>query len=137
MNQQEIDERIARALEMHSRGFNCAQCVTCACADLVDADEATAFKMVEGLGGGMGGFTETCGAIAGGATVLGFATSDGPHNPRTKGATHKKTKQLVARFSEKNGSTLCKELKGLTGGPVLRSCDGCIEDALRLTLDLL
>ena len=73
--------------------------------------------MTEGLGGGIGGFTETCGAISGGCAIIGYATSDGPHNPTTKGATYEKTRQLVERLGAQNGSTICKELKGLTGSP--------------------
>jgi len=56
---------------------------------------------------------------------------------RTKAATYKLSKALVNGFRAANGSTLCGDLKGLTGGPVLRSCDGCIEDALRLTIEVL
>ena len=47
------------------------------------------------------------------------------------------TSQLAQQFKQKNTSTICEELKGLTGGPMLRSCPGCIEDALRMTLALL
>lgn len=131
------EARVARAHELHESGFNCAQAVACVCADLVGVDEATAFKMTEALGGGMGGFTETCGAISGGVAVIGYQTSDGPHNPKTKGATYKQVKQLVARFQEQNGSTLCREIKGLTGGPVLRTCPDCVDDGIRFTLDIL
>ena len=137
MENEEIEKRIARAHELHESGFNCAQAVACTCADLAGLDQATAFRMTEGLGGGMGGFTETCGAISGGCAIIGYATSDGPHNPKTKGATYKKVRQLVARFGEQNGSTLCKELKGQTGGPVLRSCPDCVDDGIRMTLDVL
>ena len=133
----DIEARVARAHELHGGGFNCAQSVACACADLVGADEAIAFKLTEGLGGGMGGFTETCGAISGGAAIIGFAMSDGPHNPQTKGATYKQVRRLVSRFAEQNGSTLCKELKGKAGGPVLRSCPDCVDDGVRMTLDIL
>ena len=52
-------------------------------------------------------------------------------------ASYKKTRQLVERFGAQNGSTLCKELKGLTGGPALRSCPDCIDDGIRITLDIL
>lgn len=136
MQQSEIEKRVALANEFHERGYNCAQSVACALADLAGISEEEAFKVTEGFGGGMGGFTETCGAISGGAAILGYMNSDGPTNPRTKGKTYKKVRTLVSGFSEKNGSTLCKELKGLTGGPELRSCPGCIEDAMRLTLAL-
>ena len=137
MEQVEIEKIVAHAHVLHERGFNCAQSVACACAGLIGVDQAIAFKLTEGLGGGLGGFTETCGAVAGGAVVLGFATSDGPHNPKTKGRTYQLTRQLVARFAERNGSTLCKELKGLAGGPVLRTCPDCVDDAIRMTLELL
>lgn len=137
MDQADIEARVAKAHAFHESGFNCAQSVACACADLVGLDRETAFRMTEGLGGGMGAFTETCGAISGGACVLGFCMSAGPDNPRTKGQTYKQTRRLVQEFGEKNSSTLCKELKGLTGGPVLRSCPGCVDDACRMTLALL
>ena len=137
MNEQEREARVAQALQYHSQGFNCAQCVACACADLVGLDEDEAFRLMEGFGGGMGGFNQTCGAISGGVAIFGYANSGGTANPKTKGSTYKLSKALVDRFREKNGSSFCDDLKGLSGGPVLRSCDGCIEDGLRLTLDVL
>ena len=42
MNQQEIERRVARAHELHESGFNCAQAVACACADLLDIEKETA-----------------------------------------------------------------------------------------------
>ena len=137
MAQQNREERVARALEMHAAGFNCAQCVACACADVVGLDKDEAFRLMEGFGGGMGGFTETCGAISGGVVLLGCASSGGLANPHTKFDTYQLSQQLVGRFRATNGSTLCPELKGLAGGPILRSCDGCIEDGVRLVLDVL
>lgn len=50
----------------------------------------------------------------------------------TKGRTYQTVKGLTAAFDEKNGSHICKELKGIETGKVLRSCDGCIEDAVRI-----
>lgn len=137
MRQEDIDARVARALSFHKQGFNCAQCVACASADVVGMDEDAAYRLMEGFGAGMGGFTETCGAISGGIAMFGYANSAGEEGPRTKQSTYKLSRALVERFREMNGSTLCGDIKGLTGGEVLRSCDGCIEDALRLTLDVL
>lgn len=133
----ENDLVVERALELHKAGYNCAQCVACACAHRVGLDEDTAFRLMEGFGGGMGDFSQTCGAISGGVAIFGFLNSGGMSYPRTKGSTYKLVQQVVRRFGDLNGSTLCGDLKGLTGGPVLRSCDGCIEDATRITLDVL
>lgn len=137
MTPEEKEERIQRALDLHKRRYNCAQCVACACADVVDADEAQLFRLVEGFGGGMGRLTETCGALSGGVVILGLANSDGCEVVRSKGATYQLSRRLVDEFDDKNGSTRCGEIKGLEGGPVLRSCNGCIEDAVRITLDIL
>lgn len=136
MTNEEREARVARALDYHHDGYNCAQCVACVCADLAGLDEAQAFRLTEGFGAGMGGFSETCGAISGAVAALGFVNSGGPDAPRTKGATYKIVREVPKRFGQKNGSTLCGDLKGLTGGQVLRSCDGCIEDGVRIALDL-
>ena len=137
MDTAEIEARVAKAHELHESGYNCAQSVACACCDLVGLAEDEAFRLAEGFGGGMGAFTETCGAISGGVALIGYAMSAGPEAPRSKAATYRVARQLVNGFRDMNGSTLCKELKGQTGGPVLRSCPGCVEDATRLTLALL
>ena len=38
----------------------------------------------------------------------------------------------ISEFKEKNGSIVCREIKGVDTGNVLRTCDGCIEDAVAL-----
>ncbi len=54
----------AQAAEYHARGFNCAQAVACTLAPAVGLDPQVAFTLTEGFGAGMGGMTETCGAIS-------------------------------------------------------------------------
>ena len=55
----------------------------------------------------------------------------------TKGDTYKKVREYAAKFKEQNGSYLCKELKGVETGKVLRSCPDCIRDAVALTEEYL
>ena len=45
---------------------------------------------------------------------------------------------MCARFQDANGTTNCAVLKGIgsSNGP-LRSCPGCIDDAVDIALDLL
>ena len=57
--------------------------------------------------------------------------------PDSKASTYKKVRELNAQFREKNGSTICRKIKGLDTGKVLRSCDGCIEDAVVLLTEIL
>ena len=43
----------------------------------------------------------------------------------------------MKRFEEKNGSTICRDLKGVDTGKVLRTCPGCIEDAVEIVQEVL
>lgn len=128
----------AQAAEYHTRGFNCAQAVACTLAPAVGLDPETAFALTEGFGAGMGGMTETCGAISGAVAIMGFVMSDGMENPKTKGQTYKLSRGIAKRFKTKNTTTVCGTLKGVGSdkGP-LRSCPGCIDDAVEIACDML
>ena len=104
----------------------------------VGLDPQVAFTLTEGFGAGMGGMTETCGAISGAVAIMGFVMSDGMENPKTKGQTYKLSREIAKRFGEKNTTTVCGTLKGIGSdkGP-LRSCPGCIDDAIEIACDVL
>lgn len=128
-----MSSRVKEALANHGKGYNCCQAVACAYADLADADENLIFAAGEGFGAGMGGMQCTCGAVSGACMVTGLLKSSrNTREPVTKGGTYRITREIVRVFEEKNGSVICKELKGIETGKVLRSCDGCIEDAARI-----
>ena len=128
----------AQAAEYHARGFNCAQAVACTLAPAVGLDPQTAFILTEGFGAGMGGMTETCGAISGALAIMGAVMSDGMDNPKTKGQTYKLSREIAKRFKTKNTTTVCGTLKGIgsDNGP-LRSCPVCIDDAIEIACDVL
>lgn len=126
-------ELAARAAALHTElAYNCAQAVACALAESVGADEADMYRLAEGFGAGMGAHTETCGALSGAIMAISQEASAGIEQPgSTKVQTYAIIRDLLARFREQNGSTVCGELKGIgrdTG--MLRSCAGCIDDAL-------
>lgn len=131
-------DRVQKALENHKKGMNCCQAVACAFADALGVDENLVFAMGEGFGAGMGGMECTCGAVSGAVLLAGLkSSSKDAANPTTKGKTYRLSKEIVKEFGMKNGSVICKELKGTETGNVLRSCDGCIEDAARLAQQVL
>lgn len=132
-----MTEQAEQAQRLHNKGYNCAQAVVCAYCDQFGLDEETAFKMAEGFGLGMG-LMEVCGALSAAFMLAGVQGSEGPGScGATKGATYKTTKTLAKAFSEKNGTYLCRELKGVADGNVRRSCSGCIEDACQLIEEFL
>lgn len=122
-----------KAIELHNKGFNCAQAVACSFAEEVGVPEEVLFSACEGFGLGMGGMEATCGAVSGAVMLAGFKNSCGdPENPGTKASTYQLTRALTREFEEKNGSLTCKELKGVETGKMLRSCPDCIMDAVEL-----
>lgn len=131
------EELERRALELHGKKYNCAQSVACTFAPFVGADEDACFRATEGLGAGMGGFTETCGAVTGAAVVIGMANSSGKDDPTSKARTYRIVRKLADDFRTLNGSTVCSALKGIETRQPLRSCNGCIADAIDLTTDAL
>lgn len=134
------DELAARAVALRAElGYNCAQAVACALAPEIGADTEACYVLSEGFGGGMGGHTETCGAISGGVMALGQVNSGGTAlSGTTKKRTYELTRELVERFGAKNGSTICCELKGAgCEHGQLRSCPGCIEDAVKITAEII
>lgn len=133
-----METRVTKTLENHKKGYNCCQAVACAYCDLVGMDEQTMFRAAEAFGAGMGGMQATCGAVSGAVLLAGLKNSGGNlENPTTKGATYKLSREIAKQFQEKNGSVVCKELKGMESGCPLRSCDGCIEDAAVLAEKIL
>lgn len=127
-----------QADEYHKQGFNCAQSVICALAPEIGLDPRVAFPLTEGFGIGMGGMTGTCGAISGAIVALGHVESAGFGAPTNKKQTYKLARELCDRFEAKNSSIVCRVLKGVgsEAGP-LRSCPGCIDDAIDLLVDIM
>jgi C_GCAxxG_C_C family probable redox protein len=119
-----------RAVMYHDMGYDCAQSVACAYCEKAGVDPETMFIIMEGFGRGMGGMEGTCGAISGAVAVAGAMNSSANlEKPDSKQSTYELSRQIIGRFREKNGATVCRELKGIETGTVLRPCQGCIEDA--------
>ena len=126
MTRQEI------AAALHNQGYNCAQAVACAFSDILNADADTIYRIAEAFGGGMGNNLSVCGAVSAAVMIAGLVSSNGINEPTNKKATYELSAKFTEAFKEKNGSVICCELKGVNSDAPLRSCPGCIEDAVTL-----
>ena len=121
------NERAEMAAEYKSSGMcNCCQAVMKAYSDSVNVSEDNLMQMGAGFGGGMGCMEASCGALVGAGMIAGLKSEGQP-------AT-RITKQVLAKFKEKCGATICGDLKGIKTGKVLCSCDDCVRNAV-LSLD--
>lgn len=133
-----METRVEETITRHDKGYNCAQAVACTYADLVGMDEETMFKVTEALGLGGGCMEGTYGAVSGACALAGMKNSTGClEKPDSKASSYKLSKEITTRFKSKNGSVICKELKGVETGFMLRSCPDCIRDAAKLAEEVL
>ena len=137
MDAAEMSTRRARARELHEKTYNCAQCVALVCADLVDLDPNLAFTLCEGLGGGLGCFDQTCGALNGAAVVISKKSCGGMGNPSTKKQTYVHMRKMIDAFREKHGETLCDRLRPSKHNNVTVTCTDYICDAVEMTIAVL
>lgn len=119
-----------KAVENHKKGCNCAQAVACVFADRLGYSEDEIFRLTEAFGGGMGGTQGVCGAVSAMVFVAGGIKSYGADKlPETnKKESYNFACNLMERFQSKIGTIICREIKDQK----LRSCDGCIEDAVEI-----
>lgn len=138
MTNTEIQARITKAMELHARGYNCAQAVACTFADKTSFSEETIFCMTEGLGRGMGGMDATCGAISGACVLAGLKhCTANLKEPDSKLISYDASESCINAFKEKNGTLICRELKGIDTGTPLKSCDEYIVDAVIIAAETL
>lgn len=125
-----METRVETAIAKKNKGYNCAQAVACTYCDLVGVDEVTMFKLTEALGLGLGGMEGTCGALTGACVLAGMVNSTGNlESPDSMAGSIKLSKELTKLFLERNTTLVCKEIKGVGTGKMLRSCADCVRDA--------
>lgn len=118
-----IDARAQMAFDLKASGkCNCTQSVVNAFEDLLPAENLHLMQMTAGFAAGMGCMESTCGALIGAVLVAG-ALSEG------KG-TAGIARNLVSDFKSMCGATICKDLKGMTGGSILCECPDCCKNAV-------
>lgn len=117
LTQEDIEARVKRGVELFKSGYNCAQAVVGAFADLYGVPQDVALRMSASFGGGMGRMRLTCGAASGMFLLAGLengcATTE---SPQKRAENYALVQELAAEFKEENGSLTCAELLGLRTG---------------------
>ena len=124
------------AMEYHAKGYNCAQAVALPFCEEMGVDAALIKRAAEGFGAGMGGRSQTCGALSGAVMVAGMLKAD-PADPTSKMDTYGVCGEMSGKFVSHCGSGVCAEIKGLNGGEMLCSCNECIAYGVALVEELI
>lgn len=112
-----MESRVDRAEANFREGYNCAQSVFLAYADIAGIDRATALKLTSALGAGFGKLREVCGAVSGmtlmAGLLEGYTDSEDREN---KIKVYHKTQEMAAEFKKRQGSIICREILNLKEG---------------------
>ena len=113
-----MEERIERAVSLFKEGYNCAQSVVAAFADMYGLTEEQALKMSASFGGGIGRMRLTCGAACGMFILAGLENGSAlPGDAEGKKKNYALVQDLAAKFKDENGSLICAELLGIAPKP--------------------
>ncbi len=100
-----------KAIELFLEGYNCCQAVFAACCGQFGMEKADGLRLTAGMGGGMGGMREKCGAVT--AMFLLAGLRDGHYAPGdadAKNAMYELVRELDGAFVKRCQSTCCREL---------------------------
>ena len=93
-------------------GYNCAQSVLSACGPALGVDRETCLRLTAAMGGGLARSGEACGAVTGALMVLGLARAGAAPTPEAKELAYGPASDFLARWNERHGSLLCRDLAG-------------------------
>ena len=140
-----ILDRVEFAKSLFQGGFNCAQSVFTAFHDAMAVDRETALRIASGLGAGMGGLQNTCGAVLGAFMVIGYFNGKyRADDSASKERAYSLVRRFADEFSHLNTSINCLTLMDCDlateeGEEIARSrgyfetrCLKYVEDAVRL-----
>jgi C_GCAxxG_C_C family probable redox protein len=105
------EKKVACARELYLNGYNCAQAVFAAFAEEMDLPRQTALLIASGMGGGIGGLRETCGAVSAMALVLGKVRGySDAEDFEGKKALYARVQKLHSLFTEQYETSNCRQL---------------------------
>ena len=142
-----MSDRVNRARNNFLKGYNCAQSVFIAFADLLGMTEEEAAKFSSPFGAGFGRMREVCGTVSAMTMLLGFFEGNAdPCDQEGKTRIYKRERELIESFLKEQKSIVCREILGLEKGEEeppapsertlayyeSRPCLGCVETAARI-----
>ena len=116
MTNQELNERVSRAVDNFMSGYGCCQSVVAAFGDIYGLDDNMAKRIAAGFGGGVGRMRMMCGAISALVILVGLDCGQTEGSDREgKSACYKVVQELLEKSKQDNGSLICAEILGLKG----------------------
>jgi len=99
---------------LRKQGFYCSQILMLQGMDMMGKSNPDLIRAMHGLAGGLGFSGELCGALTGGASLLGLyagkGTPEQPEDPRLDFMTQDLVKWFKTEYTEQFGGIRCEEI---------------------------
>jgi C_GCAxxG_C_C family probable redox protein len=109
-----MTHEIDAAHSAFSDGFSCSQAILSSFSEGLGLDRTTALRISSAFGGGIAGRGLTCGAVTGALMVIGLRHGRiRAEDTASKEKTYELSREFIRRFTERHGSTVCRDLLGV------------------------
>lgn len=105
-----IEERVKLATELFAEGYNCAQSVFLAYADLFGIEENLSERLSISFGGGIGRMREVCGTVSAMTMLAGLKHPAKPNDQEARTRNYTIVQQMANEFKTKHNSLICRNL---------------------------
>jgi len=107
-----------KAVAMMKDGFLCSQAVFSTLGEQLGIDRNQAIKLATGLGAGISGNGDICGAVSGGIMAIGLKHgNDENTDVDSRNKTFYLSQELIEKIKVKHGCYMCRDLTGIDFTP--------------------
>jgi C_GCAxxG_C_C family probable redox protein len=128
-------------MTLRKQGFYCSQILVLQGLEMTGKDNPDLIRAMHGLAGGLGFSGELCGALTGGASLLGLyagkGTAEQPEDPQLDFMVMDLVKWFKAEYSEQFGGIRCAEILAGDNQNQAKRCPILITGVLQKVKDLL
>lgn len=130
-----------RFMELALSGFECSQIMMMMALEMEEKENPDLIRAMGGLTGGMGRTGGCCGALTGGAAVLGYFTARGEQEE----LEHEKSLEIIAayvqwfeeRWGEEYQGSNCRDIIGGDFSKCLPVCAPLVQECFGKVLEIL
>jgi C_GCAxxG_C_C family probable redox protein len=134
-------DELDQLMEFSKQGFFCSQILMLQGLDLMGKSNPDLIRAMHGLAGGLGFSGELCGALTGGASLLGLYAGKGipeqDEDPRLIFMVEDLVKWFIAEYSEQFGGIRCEEILAGSSQNQVKRCPMMVIGVLQKVKELL
>jgi len=134
-------EDLDQLMELRKQGFYCSQIIMIQGLELMGKINPDLIRAMHGLAGGLGFAGELCGALTGGASLLGLYAGNGTpeqeEDPRLIFMAEDLVKWFKAEYGEQFGGIRCEEILDNSSQNQMKRCPVMVAGVLQKVKELL